>query len=449
VAERQVSGFGTRLAPEGRMRRVSRAVVVLAALGGIAAGGHQLPSVFSNPTGEARTLAPAAIDTGNPFFQPLGANGRACGTCHVPADGWSLTPATAQRLFDASDGRDPLFRPRDGANAPNLPDTTTAERRAAHSLLLTRGLIRVGLPIPPAADFTLEAVDDPYGFASAKELSLYRRPLPSTNLAFLSSVMWDGRESRTNGSMATHLAQQAIGATDGHAQGAVLSDEQRQAIVAFERSLVTTQSRDALADDLGADGARGGPQALAEQTFVPGINSSREPGGFNRRVFSLFGDWAQAAGAFAAARQAVARGEQIFNTHAFAGGNFTCTTCHNAPNAGSNSLGKMFDLGLGAESRRTPDVPLYTLRCVRAGRASPGGRVVRTTDPGAALVTGRCDDIGRFKVPTLRGLAARAPYFHNGSAATLADVVTFYDTRFAIRLSPGQRADLVAFLRAL
>ena len=52
-------------------------------------------------------------------------------------------------------------------------------------------------------------------------------------------------------------------------------------------------------------------------------------------------------------------------------------------------------------------------------------------------------------MPTLRGLAARAPYFHNGSAATLDDVVTFYDTRFAIRLTPGERADLVAFLRAL
>src|SRR2546427_739198 len=180
-------------------------------------------AAVSNARGEAPPVAPAAIDRGSAFSQPLGANGRACGTCHLPSDGWSLTPATAQRLFDASDGRHPLFRPRDGANAPNLPDTTTAERRAAHSLLLTRGVIRVGLPIPPDADFTLEGVDDPYGFASAKELSLYRRPLPSTNLAFLSSVMWDGRESRTGGSIAAHLAQQATGATDGHAQGAVLS----------------------------------------------------------------------------------------------------------------------------------------------------------------------------------------------------------------------------------
>jgi len=246
-----------------------------------------------NPAGEALTLTRAAPDD-SPFFQPLGANGRACGTCHLPSDGWSLAPSTARRLFDATEGRHVLFRPRDGANAPNLPDSTLTERRAASSLLLTRGLIRVGLPMPPDAEFVLEAVDDPYGFASARELSLYRRPLPSTNLGFLSTVMWDGRESRLAGAMASRLARQADGASAGHAQEAVLTDDQRAAIVAFESGLVTAQSRDAHAGDLAADGARGGPQALADQSFFPGINTRREHGGFDRRVFSLFGAWAEA-----------------------------------------------------------------------------------------------------------------------------------------------------------
>ena len=57
--------------------------------------------------------------------------------------------------------------------------------------------------------------------------------------------------------------------------------------------------------------------------------------------------------------------------------------------------------------------------------------------------------MGRFKGPVLRGLSGRAPYFHNGSAATLRDVVDFYDLRFALHLSDGQKADLAAFLRAL
>jgi len=71
------------------------------------------------------------------------------------------------------------------------------------------------------------------------------------------------------------------------------------------------------------------------------------------------------------------------------------------------------------------------------------------TDIGRAMVTGKWSDVGKFKGPILRGLAARAPYFHNGSAATLEDAVDFYDTRFHIGLTKGEKADLVAFLNAL
>jgi cytochrome c peroxidase len=49
----------------------------------------------------------------------------------------------------------------------------------------------------------------------------------------------------------------------------------------------------------------------------------------------------------------------------------------------------------------------------------------------------------------LRALAARAPYFHNGAAATLDDAVNFYDQRFNLNLTSQQKADLVAFLKTL
>ena len=65
------------------------------------------------------------------------------------------------------------------------------------------------------------------------------------------------------------------------------------------------------------------------------------------------------------------------------------------------------------------------------------------------MITGKCADIGKFKGPILRGLAARAPYFHNGSAATLRDAVNFYDTRFHIGFSGQEKADLIAFLKSL
>jgi cytochrome c peroxidase len=65
------------------------------------------------------------------------------------------------------------------------------------------------------------------------------------------------------------------------------------------------------------------------------------------------------------------------------------------------------------------------------------------------LISGNCADIGKIKGPILRGLAARAPYFHNGSAATLMDVVNFYDQRFSIGFTPQQKQDLVNFLNTL
>src|SRR5262245_16367773 len=91
----------------------------------------------------------------------------------------------------------------------------------------TKGLIRVGIGIPNDAEFELIAVDDPYGFASATELSLFRRPLPSTNLKFLSTVMWDGRETFPGETIHFDLSHQSNSATTGHAQGADLTEQQR------------------------------------------------------------------------------------------------------------------------------------------------------------------------------------------------------------------------------
>jgi cytochrome c peroxidase len=71
------------------------------------------------------------------------------------------------------------------------------------------------------------------------------------------------------------------------------------------------------------------------------------------------------------------------------------------------------------------------------------------TDPGRALISGNCADIGKVKVPILRGLAGRSPYFHNGSAGSPMDVVNFYDRRFNIGFTDGQKQDLVNFLEAL
>ena len=122
----------------------------------------------------------------------------------------------------------------------------------------------------------------------------------------------------------------------------------------------------------------------------------------------------------------------------------TCTTCHDTPNSGNHSIPAPLDIGLTDASRRTPDLPLYTLR-----HTSAPFEMVQTTDPGRALITGKWKDVGRFKGPILRDLAARAPYFHNGSAASLMDAVEFYNQRFSIGLTEQEEDDLVAFLLTL
>ena len=75
--------------------------------------------------------------------------------------------------------------------------------------------------------------------------------------------------------------------------------------------------------------------------------------------------------------------------------------------------------------------------------------MTQTTDPGRALITGKWVDIGKFKGPVLRGLASRAPYFHNGSARDLGDVIDFYNNRFAAGITKDEKRDLVAFLNSL
>ena len=447
--------------------RLFGATMLVAACGavlGAVAGNLQLQSLDSS--GQIRTISTAGkIDLTNPFFEDLGTNGRRCITCHVPDEGWTVTPAAIQKRFADTGGLDPIFRTNDGSNCADADVSTVAARQTAFSLLLNRGVIRVGRDVPSNAEFEIVSVDDPYycpaSFTSPlSSAAMYRRPLPSTSLPFLTAVMWDGREP--------DLFQQANDATVGHAQGAPLTGDQRNAIVAFETGLFTAQAVDSAAGSLTGDGAQGGPGALSQQVFFAGIN---DPVGFNPtgadfdpRVFTIFTAWASLTGndPTTAARKAVARGQEVFNTKTFtisgvAGlngetfprgvmpGSFsgTCTVCHDSPNVGDHSVKAPLNIGLTDASRRTPDMPLYTLR------NKTTNVTVETTDPGRAMITGKWADIGKFKGPILRGLAARAPYFHNGSAATLADVIDFYDQRFTIGFTAREKADLIAFLQAL
>ena len=136
---------------------------------------HEVPVPIADASGTVLTYSTAGfIDNSNLFFTPLG-NGRSCSSCHQESQAWSVTPAALQARFKASNGTDPIFQLVDGANSPVATVTTLAQKQAAYSMLLTKGVIRIGLPIPSGAQFTLTQVNDPYGFASTSELSLFRR----------------------------------------------------------------------------------------------------------------------------------------------------------------------------------------------------------------------------------------------------------------------------------
>lgn len=427
----------------------------------------------ANAAGQLRTFnVNGAIDPDNAFFQDIGTNGRRCVTCHQPQEAWSITPPGIQARFAETGGGDPIFSNNDGSNCEGTTPHSLAEQRDAYSLLLTRGLVRVGLDVPSGAEFVIERVADPYNCPpGTNDVSVYRRPLPSTNLPFLSAVMWDGRESSASSSILEDLARQANDATRGHAAATRdLTHDEVQQIVDFETGLFTAQGVDAQGASLQGHRGRGGPIALAGQPFFIGINDpvGLNPSGaaFDSNVFTIFDAWrglpASAVDPVSETRRAIVRGQQIFNTRPFtisrvAGLNAetfatgvtvpssftgTCTICHDTPNAGNHSVKAPLDIGL-ADPSVAPYLPVYTLLNIRTGDR------VDTTDPGRALITGKWRDIGKFKGPILRALAARAPYFHNGSAETLEAVVDFYNTRFDLKLGAGEKADLVAFLRAL
>src|SRR6201995_5883478 len=462
----------------------------------------------ADATGVFTTVsAHGSIDLNNEFFQDLGSNGRRCVSCHVPTVGWTIPPHQLKSVFDATDGGkfddglglSAVFRTVDGSNSPKPDVSTLAKRRKAYSMFLNRGVIRIGRPIPANAEFELVAVDDPYKFASTAELSLFRRPLPPTNLKFDSTVMWDGREVVTGQPVAADLAPQSNDATLTHAQGKKpLTTAQRQSIVDFETALASAQISDRDAGNLHDDGAKGGPTEIPAQPFHIGINDnfgdSQTGAAFTPVIFNLFDKWTNITSSghdhgydrrgdddrygrgddhghddhghddhdsrTDEARRSVARGQAIFNGRKIAISgvsgindeaafgkpvtlNGTCGTCHDTPNGGNHSVVAPLNIGLFDASRRTADMPLYPLR------NKTTGETIKVTDPGRAMIDGKWAHIGRFKGPMLRDLAPRAPYFHNGFAPDLDAVVDFYDTRFHIGFSKQDKADLVAFLRSL
>jgi cytochrome c peroxidase len=413
-------------------------------------------SVHDDPSGKIATFQPdgPTFTALNPFFQkPVFPEFRDQWThlfsCHQPQEGWTVSAAGVQARFDASGGTDPIFRLIDGATCPTDDVSTLAAKREAYKLLIGKGLIRIGIPLPAPEilQFEVTSVNDPYncttnpttGLTSKTTgiVSMYRRPLPSTNLGFLSTIMADGREPS--------LEHQSLDATLTHAQANLpgpTPDQQKQ-MVAFETGatgatgIFTAQVFDNEAHSLHARQATGGPKALSQQLakFFIGVNDPfglGPPGTppFDNNIFDLYKYWQslRGDGDETEARKSVARGEEVFNTTKIkitgvAGINDVlnvksfdgfCGTCHDTPNAGDHSVKAPLNIGIadaGANSPPALDIsglPVFAITCTATAAGPLKGQTFVVTDPGRALISGKCADIGKVKGPILRGLAARA-----------------------------------------
>lgn len=373
-----------------------------------------------NPGGYGATFSTQGqVDLTGEYFQAQGTNGRSCATCHLPAEAWAITPVTLQRLFDETDGLHPIFNLLD-TNNPNMPVGTVDERLAAYSMLLSRSVFRRGGAPRANSEWELIAFEDPHGFANLGRLVHWRRAMPTINFALGSAtVNWDGGNS-VGSDQHAGLINQATRNVTGAQQGSPAPLQVIEQIVAFEESLFTAQLIMLGVGRLDDDGARGGPEALSTMTKRSGR-------------FDLFDAWIASDNP---RRAQVARGQELFNTRG-------CGGCHDSANNGTNTSDRLFDIGTASAAVRTPDLPLYTFR----NRTTMETR--QLSDAGRGNITGLWSDLGKFKTPTLRGLAARAPYFHNGIAPSLESVVRFYEDRLGFVFTEAERADLVAFLNAL
>lgn len=479
--------------------------------------GTPLPgyAAYDNEHGQLGVVnASGDVDTkGHPFFEPIGTNGRACVTCHQPADAMSLSVQSIRERWTATKGKDPLFAAVDGQNCPSLP----SDDPRSHSLLLDRGLFRIALPWPPKRtdgtrvdpEFTIEVVRDPsgcntdpvYGLQSPNPtISVFRRPRPAANTKYTTHQNFGvspfigkngmpaavdpetGRPTSMNlmsDARAATLAVQAADAAAGHLQIAgVLSREQIGRITEFERQVYVAQVARAGAGSLvEPDGPPAfGPRNLAAgDAGVLGNNTTRY-------VFPMGGKWNRLArtgddaqNARNAARESIARGHDVFMFRTFwikdsmhlnsvGLGNpvkRTCATCHGMHMTGMDTANGWMDIGttnlpwasevpLNPWTEARPQMPLFRVTCKPGVTPHPFlGRVIYTQDPGRALVSGLCGDVGTIVMQQFRGLAARAPYFSNGSAATLRELADFYDRRYNIGFSDQEKQDLVNFLGAL
>jgi cytochrome c peroxidase len=417
-----------------------------------------------NDYGVAETFHTAGtIDFTNPFFQALGTNPRTCMTCHNPDQGWTMTSAANKQLFKDTDGLAPLFNLVDEGTSPNADISTKKARKATFMPnTIDLAVTRFTRNIPATAQFTV-APEDPSGFSTPTQVLNFHRPTATANESKVSSIT---NTSAPTQDIQVTLANLMRGAAQLHEQrdpATPVPVDQQNAGRDFMFGIFFAQIIDNQAGRLDAGGALGGPTNISTFPFMLGMNDPMQPG-FNPKVFNIFDAWE----VFAVnggqndceqdAKAAIYRGQEVFNFNQFTISGVpgftdlsgtdvpiqgTCSTCHNTPNVGGHSVIRMVDIGTADEPNCSPGLPILAVT-----RKSDTTQTRRICDMGRGG-NGVWADLAKFRIPPLRGLAARAPYFHDGQAKNIRAAVRYHEDRFNIDLSHGKRKDLEAFLGAL
>ncbi len=230
-----------------------------------------------------------------------------------------------------------------------------------------------------------------------------RNAPPVINAAFWSSQFWDGRSPS--------LEDQALGPMQNpiemaHTQEAV--EATLNEIPGYRKQFQAVFGAERITADLAG-------KAIA--TFERVVLSGNSP----------WDRWEQERDSTAVSEPA-RRGGELARAKA------RCTACHAGTSCTDAPFGLFHNIGVGM-SASEPDLGRYN-------------------------VTGQEEDRGAFKTPTLRQVAETAPYMHDGSMATLEEVIDFYDRggesnpwldpkMKPLGLTEGEKQDLLAFLRAL
>ncbi len=317
---------------------------------------------------------------------------------------------------------------------PALPDPPLASRIAlGRTLFFERRLsanntLSCGMCHVPEQAFTQNELATPVGIEGA----FVKRNAPALfNVGYRPVLFHDGRETELESQVwAPLLAANEMG---NASREAVL---QRLQDIDFYRKAFAAEFSDGLTElNLGA--------ALA--AYQRALLSADSP--FDRWFYG---------GDMRAVDPAVKRGFELFR-------NKDCGSCHVLDHSAAHFTDDDFhNTGVSARSaaiRAQPPAELQIAPGVRIpidtdlGVAHPG-------DDGRAEVTGDPTELRKFRTPSLRNVALTAPYMHDGSLATLASVVDFYNRGGGIDaakdalmqplgMTSSEELDLVAFLESL